>query len=57
MTTCVSRHALHATAAAYRALTEGLKYCQCWDEKGWFWKPAEAAAGRLKELEFDASLE
>jgi hypothetical protein len=44
-------------AAAYRALTEGLKYCQCWDEKGWFWKPAEAAAGRLKELEFDASLE
>ena len=44
-------------AAAYRALTEGLTYCQCWDEKGWVWKPAEAAAGRLKELEFDASLE
>jgi hypothetical protein len=44
-------------AAAYRELATDLKYCQCWDEKGWFWKPAEAAAGRLKELEFDASLE
>jgi hypothetical protein len=48
MTTRISRHALHATAAAYRALTEGLKYCQCWDEKGWFWKPAEAAESRAR---------
>jgi hypothetical protein len=43
--------------AAYRQLTDELKFCQCWDTKGWFWKPAEAAAGRLKELEFDAKLE
>jgi hypothetical protein len=43
-------------ATVYRELADDLKYCQCWDEKGWFWKPAEAAAGRLKELEFDASL-
>jgi hypothetical protein len=43
--------------AAYRELTDELKFCQCWDTKGWFWKPAEAAAGRLKELEFDAKLE
>jgi tetratricopeptide (TPR) repeat protein len=42
--------------AAYRKLIETLKFCQCWDTKGWFWKPAEAAAGRLKELEFDAAL-
>ncbi|MFM7245799.1 MAG: beta-glucanase precursor [Planctomycetaceae bacterium] len=43
-------------ATVYRELADDLKFCQCWDEKGWFWKPAEAAAGRLKELEFDASL-
>lgn len=43
--------------AAYRQLADELRFCQCWDTKGWFWKPAEAAAGRLKELEFDAKLE
>lgn len=43
--------------AAYKPLVEELTYCQCWDTKGWFWKPAEAAAGRIKELEFDATLE
>ena len=43
-------------AAVYRELADKLKFCQCWDEKSWFWKPAEAAAGRLKELEFDAAL-
>lgn len=42
---------------AYRHLVDTLKYCQCWDTKGWFWKPAEAAADRLKELDFDATLE
>lgn len=43
--------------AAYRRLVDELGFCQCWDTKGWFWKPAEAAAGRLKELAFDATLE
>ena len=43
--------------AAYRQLADELTFCQCWDTKGWFWKPAEAAAGRIKELEFDAKLE
>lgn len=42
--------------AAYRQLVDDLKFCQCWDTKGWFWKPAEAAAGRIKELEFDAAV-
>jgi hypothetical protein len=41
---------------AYRELVDELKFCQCWDTKGWFWKPAEAAAGRIKELEFDAAV-
>jgi hypothetical protein len=43
--------------AAYRRLADDFKFCQCWDTKGWFWKPAEAAAGRIKELEFDQQLE
>ena len=42
--------------AAYRRLADTLGFCQCWDTKGWFWKPAEAAAGRIKELEFDAEV-
>jgi hypothetical protein len=42
---------------AYRRLANELKFCQCWDTKGWFWKPAEAATGRIKELEFDQKLE
>lgn len=44
-------------AAAYRKLTTSLGFAQCWDPKGWFWKPAEAAADRLKQLEFDAVLD
>lgn len=43
--------------AAYQSLVNDLGYCQCWDTKGWFWRPAEAAAGRLKQLEFDAKLD
>ena len=42
---------------AYRRLVDDLRFCQCWDTKGWFWKPAEAAAARLKQLEFDATLD
>jgi hypothetical protein len=43
--------------AAYEQLTSKLGYAQCWDPQGWFWKPAEAAAKKIKELEFDAKLE
>lgn len=43
--------------AAYKKLVDDFGFCQCWDTKGWFWKPAEAAAGKLKQLEFDAKLE
>ncbi len=40
--------------AAYKFLTENLAFAQCWDEKGWFWKPADAARDKVKSLEFDA---
>ena len=43
--------------AAYSRLTGSLGFAQCWDPKGWFWHPAEAAAARVKQLEFDAILD
>lgn len=39
---------------AYKYVVEKTPYAQCWDPKGWFWKPADAAGARLKALEFDA---
>ncbi len=36
---------------AYRFLTGNLSHAQCWDEQGWFWKPAEAARERAKTLQ------
>jgi hypothetical protein len=41
--------------AAYKQLVEKLPYAQCWDPKGWFWKPADAAKTRIKSLEFDSA--
>ncbi len=36
---------------AYQRLVDDFYYAQCWDNGGWFWKPAEAAQGKLAELE------
>jgi len=35
---------------AYQTLVDDYYYSQCWDPKGWFWKPAEAAQQALDEL-------
>ncbi len=43
-------------ASAYRQLVTDYGFAQCWDEKGWFWKPAQAATERLKLFDFDALL-
>ncbi len=40
---------------AYKFLVDNLSFAQCWDTKGWFWKPADAAKKRLAELQFDAA--
>jgi hypothetical protein len=40
--------------ADYKTLVEKLSFAQCWDTKGWFWKPADAAKDKLKSLEFDS---
>ena len=39
--------------AAYKQLVEKVPFAQCWDTKGWFWKPADGAKTRIKALEFD----
>ena len=36
-----------------KELTEKLKYAQCWDPNGWFWKPAEAAKEKIVEMSLD----
>ena len=41
--------------AAYKTLVDSFSFAQCWDPKGWFWKPADAARKRLTELQFDAA--
>lgn len=43
-----------AALADYKAVTEKYSFAQCWDTKGWFWKPADAAKAKIKSLEFDA---
>ena len=43
--------------AAYRRLVADSRFAQCWDQKGWFWKPAQAATDRLEVLEFDKALD
>jgi hypothetical protein len=39
---------------AYKFLSENLSYTRCYDTKGWFWNPADAAKERVKALEFDS---
>ncbi len=39
---------------SYKFLADNLPFAQCWDTKGWFWKPADAAKERIKALEFDS---
>ena len=43
-------------AQAYKKLINEYFYAQCWDTKGWFWKPAEAAQKKLVEEERYLSL-
>ena len=42
-----------AAKATFQKLVNELKYAQCWDTNGWFWKPADAAKKKILELEFE----
>ena len=37
--------------ASFQMLVNHYSFAQCWDPQGWFWKPAEVAQEKLKELE------
>jgi len=37
-------------AKVYKKVIDEFPYAQCWYDKGWFWKPAEAAQMKLQEL-------
>lgn len=39
--------------AAFERVVREFGYSQCWDPRGWFWKPADAAKQKIVELEFD----
>lgn len=39
--------------AAFTRLIQEFRFAQCWDNNGWFWKPAEVAKQKIVELEFD----
>jgi len=40
--------------AAYKMVVEKLPMAYCYDPKGWFWQPANAAREKLEKLEFDS---
>ncbi len=42
---------------AYKTLIEEFSYGQCWDPKGWFWKPAETAQEKLAMIESGSQLD
>lgn len=35
---------------AYKTIIDKLSFAQCWDPRGWFWKPAVAARGKMNKL-------
>ncbi|NNE18845.1 MAG: beta-glucanase precursor [Myxococcales bacterium] len=37
---------------AYRTLVNDYNYAQCWDPRGWYWRPAEVAAPRVERYEY-----
>jgi len=42
---------------AYQKIIDEVKFGQCWDVKGWFWKPAEAAQEKLAMIESGSALD
>ncbi|MFC1594744.1 tetratricopeptide repeat protein [Candidatus Omnitrophota bacterium] len=42
---------LEEAKESYASVINDYSYAQCWDTKGWFWKPAEAAKEKLSAIE------
>jgi hypothetical protein len=43
-----------AAKIAYERCAGSFSYSQCWDTRGWFWKPGETAKQKALEMAFDA---
>ncbi|MBN1521964.1 MAG: tetratricopeptide repeat protein [Candidatus Aureabacteria bacterium] len=41
---------------SYKILVDKYFYAQCWDTKGWFWKPAVAARGKINKIASERGL-
>jgi tetratricopeptide (TPR) repeat protein len=41
---------LEEAKESYNTLIKDYKFSQCWDQQGWFWRPAEAAQEKLDML-------
>lgn len=41
----------------YKKLIDNYSFGQCWDLKGWFWKPAEAAKEKLAAIESGSTVD
>lgn len=41
---------------AFKTLVNDYLYSQCWDPKGWFWKPAVSARGKLNKIRAEQGL-
>ncbi len=41
----------------YKKIISDYSFGQCWDVKGWFWKPAEGAKGKLAAIESGSTLD
>ncbi|HQO57773.1 MAG TPA: tetratricopeptide repeat protein [Candidatus Omnitrophota bacterium] len=42
---------------AYQTVVDEYTYGQCWDPKGWFWKPAEASKEKIAMIESGSNLD
>lgn len=43
--------------SAYQKIISDYKFGQCWDAKGWFWKPAESAQEKIAMVESGSNLD
>ncbi len=48
---------LDEAKAAYQKIIDEYSFGQCWDEGGWFWKPAESAKEKIAMIESGSDLD
>jgi tetratricopeptide (TPR) repeat protein len=48
---------LEEAKLAYQTIIDEFKFGQCWDQRGWFWKPADAAKNMLDIIKLDIDVD